>query len=254
MNLFPNKESGSISTLTVLGIVGICMMFMFQLNKRSQNEFSYELHSEIVSHRNAVIRKIEDLAVCGKLEQNCTRGMTYDVESRLGGPLLVKRDGSTVISSLNVLIRCEDFKHKDNKVDKSLVVNVARRDKAGNFLSDPLTPSRKGEWTPLDLSLAEICNGDSGVETVIEEATCYGGKNEAVGQQRNGYELPEDIRMQFCSDPGCKKLRSYCNENLSEFNYKDCRAGYKPTFKYLDRYGWAGVDFSKYTVCEKVNP
>ena len=59
---------------------------------------------------------------------------------------------------------------------------------------------------------------------------------------------PEVATASACTT--CKYAGKYCTEAQRDF--PKCPTDYQSVFRYVDRYGWGGIDMTKYTVCSKI--
>ena len=85
-----------------------------------------------------------------------------------------------------------------------------------------------------------MCSQGKAANRKLLANTCYGAV-EGTGP------MPADLAAQ-CN--GCVFMDLYCADN--QIAFPECPQGFKKTYNYIDRYGWGGIDLSKYTLCEKI--
>jgi hypothetical protein len=69
---------------------------------------------------------------------------------------------------------------------------------------------------------------------------CYGGEE--------GIDPLPDKLDDICDD--CIFKSRYCADEQRSF--PDCPEGYAGFYRYVDRYGWGGIDYTKYTICREL--
>jgi hypothetical protein len=231
------NQSGFSSLLVVFAILGACLLALKYVGHRAEQEMRAEAHREWTVDRLKVKAALKGQSDCRTInfEAPCPAGDSLSLQKKSGG-VLVAADGSTKIGRWNVRIECAA------KSPAAWWVMVAMRNGTNAFHKDPLTRKTLG-WSEL-VSLKDVCGSGSGDMVLQKSQPCYGGIQGAESLP------PEIIALSGCRDASCKYHNLYCGDNQREF--PDCPEDYQSTFRYVDRYGWGGIDFTKYTVCTRL--
>jgi hypothetical protein len=213
---------------------GACLLSAAFLHHRSVNEMAAQEKDDLNAYklyaRTALRAKLDCRA---PVFTPCVAGSTIQLLDRAGKEL-VATAGTTKIGKWNVKAQCL------TKTQTEFWIMLARPDGAGGFRKDPLSGAPLG-WTEA-VALSALCQGGDapGSTTIVRSAPCY-------ASVEGSSPLPA-VPKNVCK--GCSIENTYCGDDQREFPL--CPAGYKSFFHYSDRYGWGGVDLSKYTLCRKV--
>ncbi|WP_141735568.1 hypothetical protein [Oligoflexus tunisiensis] len=231
------SQSGFSGLLLVFAILGACLLGLKYVGHRAEQEMRAEAHREWTVDKLKIKAALKGQSDCKAInfETPCTVGTNIPLQKKSGG-VLVAADGSTKIGRWNVQIECAA------KSPAAYWVMVAVRDGANAFHKDPLTRKPLG-WSEL-VSLKDVCGTGSADIVLQKSQPCYGGI------QGTAPLPPEIVSLSGCSDASCKYHNLYCGDNQRVF--PDCPVDYQSTFRYVDRYGWGGIDFTKYTICTKL--
>lgn len=223
------NQSGFISLPIVMGLVGLLLLVMHSTYKRAQDELAREYHKELMTDKFEVLSALRYAKVCEAVPKSCSAGQRLDLFDKQGREI-VNRDGTHKISRWNVKVEC--LANKSNQY----WVYVARLN-GTEFLKDPLT-GQLLQWKEIS-DLSSACGSALPNDTLFLRNDCYGGIE-------GGTTVPSSFAA-LCGKACLTK--KYCSDN--QVTFPQCPPGQRIVSRYLDRYGWGGVDLSKYTLCMK---
>lgn len=224
------SEEGASTFVLMLGVVGVSLVVFSLLAQRAQNELNLTLHRDIQGDKPAVLKAFEHLAACPSNPPACSVGDRLEIKNK-PGKIMVNRDGSSRIGRWNVRVDCQAGG------SQKYAVMISRMSPNGEVLADPLT-KRPMKWEKL-ANLDDACTVQKPEETKLMAAICYGALD--------GKESLPPAEARDCGE--CQFKNKYCGDNQVPF--PSCEAGFVPVFRYSDRYGWGGIDLTKYTLCRK---
>lgn len=227
------SEEGAITFVFMLGVVGVSFVIFSTLTQRSQNEFNLASHRDIQSDKEQVLKAFQNIADCPANPPPCAANDHLEIKDKTG-KMMVARDGMSRIGRWNVRIDCMSGS-KDKPADYGVM--IGRFSPSGEVLNDPLT--KKPMSFKKMSSLIEACSLGKSDDTKLLSNICYGAIN--------GKEKLPSGEAKDCGE--CQFKNTYCGDNQVPF--PTCPEGYIPTFRYSDRYGWGGIDLTKYTLCRK---
>ena len=233
MSAASSREQGSAPLIAVLMMLGICFILTSFLSNQTINEYDAELHQDLNVDRIYVKSAIRSGSNCStEAEKACVLGQRVKIFTKAGVEL-VNDKGTSRIGKWNVKVECFQKKAK-----LEFFVFLSRLDSGGQILNDPLTKK------PLDSielsSLKDICPSSAVDPPKLFGNTCFGFESGTA-------PLPDSVNK-ICN--GCKFTNRYCGDNQVPFPI--CPTGFQRTFHYIDRYGWGGIDLTKYTLCKKL--
>lgn len=232
------NQSGSVAMITLMLIVGVSLFYFGQLASKSQNVLNQGFHDSLIAEKNQIKARIKYAASCEvAIPLTCTGDQKLSLKSKTGNTL-VSADGLQKIGHWNVKVQCK------SPSSEGFWIFAARLDAKLQATKDPLT-GKLLDWTPV-AKLARDCDGASVPERKLVHNTCY-------GTITGTHSLPPEI-AKLCAnvpgtDLGCTFSGKYCGDQ--QIDYPPCEPGYHSLYRYMDRFGWGGIDISKFTMCEK---
>lgn len=221
--------------LIVILLVVASFFSLGYLSQQASRELDAELHNELNADKDLVRSSVRWNSRCtAAVRRSCKIGDTLPLYDRKGG-VFIDQTGNTKIGKWNVRLACD----RDKKLGRVYHVQVARKAQDGEFLEDPLTKHTL-EWSSL-FPMRESCEGGVSKTDVVLRNDCYGN---LTGRD----PVPADL-LPHC--PGCPgSANFYCSDD--QVSFPACPSGYRVGIRYIDRFGWGGVDLTKITVCKKV--
>ncbi|HYX34499.1 MAG TPA: hypothetical protein VE954_15450 [Oligoflexus sp.] len=235
MKSLGSSQTGSSGLLVVIALLGASLLGLQFVGHRSEQEMRAESHREWRVDKLKVKSALQSQSNCSAVNftSACAVGTTLALPNKSGG-VLVAANGSTKIGRWNVKIECKA------KSTTEYWVTAAALDASNTFIKDPLT-QKPMAWSDL-MPLQDAC-GSGSADIVLEKSSpCYGTA------QGTGPLPAELATASGCVN--CKYLGHYCSDTQRAF--PSCPDGYQGIFRYVDRYGWGGIDFTKYTICSKI--
>lgn len=215
-----------------MALVGLLSLVMHSTYRRAQNELGREYHRDLMTDKFEVRSALRHSTICDSLPKTCKAGERLDLKDK-NGREIVNQSGTNKIGRWNVRVECSAVKRN------RYLVYISRMNGA-EFLKDPLT-KQVLEWKDID-DINSICGTSPPKDSTFLRNDCYGG---VEGNSR----IPPSV-VDYCGK-GCPQPK-YCTDDQVPF--PQCPEGQRMLSQFLDRYGWAGRDLSKYTVCMKVTP
>jgi len=219
------KDSGAITIPFVITVTGILMLVVKLSSDRAKKEFASEYHNALRVDKMQIKHALRTIKECPQeVAKPCSPGQSINVFDT-DGEILVSADGTSKIARWNVKIECSEAKGNQYWVYTSRLAG-------SGFAKDPLT-DRPDDWKPLT-------QFDCGKKTnvLVQANVCY-GLIQGTATLPSGFVIPE-------SNMGL--LNRYCSDE--QIPFLDCPEGYSADYRIIDRFGWAGMDLTKYTYCE----
>lgn len=229
------SQSGSAAVLIILLLVAASVLSLGYLSQQASREYDAELQGELNADKNLVRSSLRWKMRCNaEVLRSCSLGDRIKLYDRQG-KLFIDDTGTSTIGKWNVRIACD--RHKEFGL--IFHAQVARMDSSGTFLDDPLTKN-KLNWRSI-FPMRDICEGGGSDTDVVLRNDCYGNLS--------GRDPVSGDLLRFC--PRCPSFRNfYCADD--QINFPTCPTGFRVGVRYVDRYGWGGIDMTKITVCRKI--
>jgi hypothetical protein len=229
-------QSGFSALLIVTALLGASLLGLKYMQHRTELELRAEAHQDWIVDKLKVKSSLRSQSDCQLINLNsgCTIGNTIALPKQSGG-ILVAANGSTKIGRWNVKVECLA------KTPPAYGVLVGSPAGGNGFHKDPLT-QKPLVWTKL-MSLTEACGSTGAATLLAKSAPCYGA-------QQGVEPLPPEVTAQTGCTGSCLFAGHYCGDAQRDF--PSCPPDYQSTFRYVDRYGWGGIDMTKYTICTKL--
>lgn len=226
-----NREGG-FSALLVVFILATGFLALKLVNDRTVQEMKALASQSLIIDRLKAKSLIRSNFDCASYDftQSCTLGEeialtdTYDA-------VFVKKDGSTRAGEWNIKVECKNAAHPEP------IVLLARLDEKGQYRKDPLT-GKVQDWSNLT-TLKSFCEESTNDSLLLKSSPpCY-GLTEGMGA------LPSLLAS------GCGSFCAYAYCMDEQRDFPACPSGYHIASTYIDRFGWGGIDFTKYSICLK---
>ena len=264
-----SNESGMASILTVMILFAITSTIVGMMRTQTLRDLNMVRNDELKVDKLIINHSLRFQAACPAAGGfSCTTAG----DSASEGLQLNDKDGNTLIRNSNsnvqqtriggwnVRIRCDGSQYQ-------VQAARCRRGNGGNgyncteFVKNPLT-KLEDVWQEIG-TLENLCGSTQ--RLVVYSAPCFGGNVDGLRSaipsaiQCNYLPLGAIINpdnaihngMCFFGSPGhAHGGQTYCPENVVP--YPDCPGGFNPTLRGTDRYGWGGLDLTKFTVCERL--
>ncbi|MFK7824184.1 MAG: hypothetical protein AB8G05_08505 [Oligoflexales bacterium] len=240
-------EAGVASLLTVIILFGVTFSIFSFLSLQSDRQLKQLLREELKVDKLLVNRALAFQANCAAISSfTCSGAGPLKVDDIKGNDLIVN-SGNKKIGKWNTRIRC---------VSDEYEVQVARLKSPGVFETDPFT-NQPDSWESIG-NLESLCVRE---RQVIAGTPCYGADTGGlIGSAVGRTVLPAEVLAacnstsppcQFKGKPSDPLIKhggfTYCPDSLESF--PTCPAGFHAELEYVDRYGWGGIDYTKFTIC-----